>query len=71
MSKIKTKVISSDIGNFEVDSITVNLDNNITSICFDKNENITQYDGHNIYLINNDGIYTVELCIEEKQVTKK
>lgn len=71
MNKIKTKVISSDIGRFDVDSITVSLDENITSICFDKSENISQYNEKDIYLVNNDGVYTVELYVEEKQIAKK
>lgn len=71
MDKIKAKVISSEIGKFDVDSITIKLEDKITSICFDKSKNIAQFDGRDIYLINNNGVYNIELFVEEKQVIKK
>lgn len=71
MNKIKTKVISSEVGKFEVDSIAVKVDGAIISICFEKDCNITQYDGKDIYLINNDGVYTVEPYVDQVSTTKK
>jgi hypothetical protein len=52
MGRTKVKVISVDIGNFDVDSFTVVLDGIITHICFDKKSNINQYLGKEIYLVN-------------------
>lgn len=60
MEKNKVKVISGEVGKFDVDSITVELNSNITSICFDKKDDVTKYVGRYIYLINDNGTYTVE-----------
>ena len=68
MGKIKTKVIASEIGKYNVDSITVKLNGKITSICFDKSHNVTRHNGNYVFLINKDGIYSVE---PYSQITKE
>jgi hypothetical protein len=71
MAKIKTKVVSSEIGKFDVDSIAIDIDGEITSICFDKSDNVTKYDGKDIYIINDNGVFSIEPYTEEKQISKK
>jgi hypothetical protein len=55
----KVKVLSTNIGIYDCDSVTVMLENNKTEICFDKKDNITQYDGKEVYLSKKDGIYVI------------
>jgi hypothetical protein len=59
MDKTKVKVINTTIGKYDCDSITVELNGVKTEICFDKNENVSQYNGKEIYLSNDKGIFII------------
>lgn len=59
MEKVKVKVINATVGIYDCDSITVILDNKKTEICFDKKDKITQYEGKEIYLSQDKGIFIV------------
>ena len=59
MEKTKVKVIGTAIGKYDCDSITVELDKVKIEICFDKKDKVSQYDGKEIYLSQNKGIYTI------------
>lgn len=56
---MKVKVENVTIGFYDVDSITVKLNNVETQICFDKKYNVSKYNGKDIELIKKDGIYTI------------
>jgi hypothetical protein len=55
----KVKVLSTNVGIYDCDSITVMLDKCKTEICFDKKDNVTQYDGKEVFLSKKDGIYVI------------
>lgn len=57
---MKTKVLNVISGEFTVDSIIVELDNKTVEICFEKADNVTQYNGKEIELIEKNGIYTIK-----------
>lgn len=59
MEKVKVKVISTTIGRYDCDSITVELDKVKTEICFDKKDKVSQYDGKEIYLSQNKGVFII------------
>ena len=67
MDKTKVKVISTTIGRYDYDSITVKLDNAITEICFNKTENVTQYQGKEIYLSQENGKFIIS-PVETKKI---
>lgn len=71
MDKFMAKVISIEIGKFDVDSIIINLDGVKTSICFNKTDNIAQYDGKDIFLTNDNGVFSIEPHVENKTTSKK
>lgn len=57
---MRTKVEKVNIGIYEYDSIVVNIDNEKTEIVFKKGDNVAQYDGKEIELLNEDGIYKIK-----------
>lgn len=59
MDKNKIKVIATTIGRYDCDSITVELDGVKIEICFDKNDEVSKYEGKEIYLSNDKGVYTI------------
>lgn len=71
MQTIKTKVQEINIGKYDVDSIVVNVDNQIIEICFNKNENIAGYLGKEIVLIEKQGLYSIEKKNESFNKNKK
>jgi hypothetical protein len=56
---MKVKIENIVIGNFDVDSITVNINNVETQICFSKDIDVSKYNGKDVELIKKDGIYTI------------
>lgn len=62
---MKVKVEDVSVGLYDVDSITVKLNDVETQICFPKNDNVIKYNGKDIELIKKDGIYTIA------EITKK
>jgi hypothetical protein len=60
MDKTKVEILSVNIGRYDVDSISVILDDKLTEICFDKTVNVSQYKGKEVYLIKENGVYKIE-----------
>lgn len=60
MDKVKVKVIDFNIGIYDCDSITAQLDGKKTEICFDKKDNISQYNGKEIYLSKKNDVFVIE-----------
>jgi hypothetical protein len=59
MEKTKVKVMNTNIGKYDVDSITVELNGVKTEICFDKKDEVIKYNGKEIYLSNDKGMYNI------------
>lgn len=59
MDKTKVKVMSVNVGKYDCDSITVNLDGVVTEICFDKASTVAQYKDKEIYLSKEDGVFVI------------
>lgn len=59
MGKTKVKVITTTIGKYECDSITVELDGVKTEICFDKKDEVSKYEGKEVYLTKDNGLFII------------
>ena len=57
---MKVKVEKVIIGAYEYDSIVVDIDGKTTEIVFDKKENVAQYEGKEIDLVFEKGIYKIK-----------
>ena len=57
---MKVKVEKVNIGLYEYDSIVVKIDNKKTEIVFKKEDNISQYEGKEIDLICEKGVYKIK-----------
>ena len=64
---MKVKVEKVVVGVYEYDSILVNIDNKDLEIVFKKEDNVSQYEGKEVELINDKGFY----IIKPVQFTKK
>lgn len=58
---MKVKVEKVTVGNYEYDSIFVTLEGKKTEIVFKKNVNLAQYEGKEIELTNEKGVYQIKL----------
>lgn len=67
MDKIKVFVEKINIGKHNTDSMIVSMNNKKTLICFDKSENITQYENKEIYLYRINGIYKINSIKENSE----
>ena len=65
MDKTKVKVINTTTGIYDCDSITVKLDGVKTEICFDKKDNVAQYEGKEVYLSKDKGVYVITPIINK------
>lgn len=63
---MKVKVEKVTVGNYEYDSILVTLEGKKTEIVFKKNVNLAQYEGKEIELTNEKGIYQIKLATTKK-----
>jgi hypothetical protein len=57
---MKTKIEKVNIGLYEYDSIVVKIDNEKTEIVFRKEDNVSQYEGKEIDLVCEKGIYKIK-----------
>ena len=57
---MKTKVEKVNIGLYEYDSIIVKIENKKTEIVFRKEDKVYQYEGKEVELINEKGIYIIK-----------
>lgn len=56
---IEAKITSVNIGKFDVDSISIDVNGNRTEICFDKKQNISQFIGKDVVVKTENGVYTI------------
>lgn len=57
---MKTKIKDVIVGVYEYDSVIVDIDGKTTEIVFDKKDNISQYNGKEVELAYNKGVYTIK-----------
>lgn len=57
---MKVKVEKVNIGMYEYDSVVVNMDNKKMEIVFKKTDNVVQYDGKEIDIVNENGLYKIK-----------
>lgn len=59
MEKNKVKILDVCVGKYSCDSITVELKDVKTEICFNKLDNVIQYIGKEVYLVNENNLYSI------------
>ena len=64
---MKVKVEKVDVGVYEYGSIFVKIDGKNTEIVFRKEDNVSQYEGKEIELVNDKGIYKIKPFIANKK----
>ena len=64
---MKVKVEKVVIGIYEYDSIFVKIDGKLTEIVFKKEDEISQYEGKEIELANDKGIYKIKPAVATKK----
>lgn len=57
---MKVKVEKVNIGMYEYDSVVVNMDNKKVEIVFKKTDNVVQYDGKEIDIVSENGLYKIK-----------
>ena len=63
---MKVKVEKVAIGLYDYDSIFVNIDGKETEIVFNKSEKVSQYEGKEIELVNDKGVYKIKPAFTKK-----
>jgi hypothetical protein len=64
---MKVKVEKVAVGTYEYDSIFVKIDGKDTEIVFKKEDNVLQYEGKEIDLVNEKGVYKIKPTIAPKK----
>ncbi len=64
---MKVKVERVFVGIYEYDSILVNIDNKDTEIVFRKEDKVSQYEGKEIELVNDKGVYKIKPIFVSKK----
>jgi len=54
------KVINIFVGKYDTDSIIATIDDQLIEICFNKEDNVSQYLNKEIKLIKTNGVYKIE-----------
>lgn len=57
---MKVKVEKVNVGIYDYDSIVVNIENKKTEIVFSKKDSISQYEGKEVELVNEKGVYEIK-----------
>lgn len=57
---MKTKIEKVNIGIYEYDSIVVNIEDKKTEIVFRKEDKVSQYEGKEVELVNEKGVYKIK-----------
>ncbi len=57
---MKTKIEKVNIGIYDYDSIVAEIDGKKTEIVFNKKENVAQYEGKEVDLVNDKGVYKIK-----------
>lgn len=63
---MKVKVEKVAIGLYDYDSIFVKIDGKGTEIVFDKSEKVSQYEGKEIELVDDKGVYKIKPVFTKK-----
>ena len=63
---MKVKVEKVAIGLYDYDSIFVKIEGEDTEIVFNKSENVSQYEGNEIELVNDKGVYKIKPAFTKK-----
>lgn len=63
---MKVKVEKVVVGIYEYDSIFVKIDNKLTEIVFRKEDKVSQYEGKEIELVNDKGVYKIKPAFAKK-----
>ena len=64
---MKVKVEKIVVGVYEYDSIFVKIDNKETEIVFRKEDKVSQYEGKEIELVNDKGVYKIKPVVVSKK----
>ena len=64
---MRVKVEKAVVGVYDYDSIFVKIDNKLTEIVFKKEDKISQYEGKEIELVNDKGIYKIKPVVPSKK----
>ena len=64
---MKVKVEKVAVGVYEYDSIFVKIDNKFTEIVFKKEDRVSQYEGKEIELLNDKGVYKIKPIVVSKK----
>ena len=64
---MKVKVEKVVVGIYEYDSIFVKIDNKLTEIVFRKEDQVSQYEGKEIELVNDKGVYKIKPVVASKK----
>lgn len=64
---MKVKVEKVVVGVYEYDSILVKIDGKNTEIVFRKEDNISQYEGKEIELVNDKGVFKIKPFVGSKK----
>lgn len=57
---MKTKIEKVNIGIYGYDSIVVNIEGKKTEIVFRKEDKVSQYEGKEVELVNEKGVYEIK-----------
>ena len=64
---MKLKIEKVNVGIYEYDSIIVKIDGKETEIVFKKEDKVSQYEGKEVELINDKGVYKIKPAIASKK----
>lgn len=57
---MKVKVEKVNVGIYDYDSIVINIENKKTEIVFSKKDSVSQYEGKEVELVNEKGVYEIK-----------
>ena len=64
---MKVKVEKVIVGIYDYDSIFVKIDNKDVEIVFKKEDKVSQYEGKEVNLVNENGLYKIKSIIASKK----
>lgn len=64
---MKVKVEKVVVGVYDYDSIFVKIDGKETEIVFNKSEKVSQYEGKEIELVSDKGVYKIKPIVASKK----
>lgn len=64
---MKVKVENIVVGIYDYDSILVKIDNKDVEVVFGKETNVSQYEGKEIDLVNDNGVFKIKPIVASKK----